>query len=170
MKSVNLNTKAKEFEETVDSHFNYLEIEYGMKRHPVRIRDGKSQLDIAIIVRYESATHRLDIGWGINEQGIGILIWLKPQQDSVCKEYIYLEPFIEYATQGAVLPVVPQVYPGMSIAKIEKLMKERKTLFSSSLGDIVLQISERIKKYLPIVLQKKSEDYQAFHDWFIKHH
>ena len=99
-----------------------------MNKGNTRILNRKDPREITVVIRYKSEDHQIDIGWGISEKAIGILIWNKNcyNNSSIDKKiYIYFEPFIEFFTNGKDKPIIPQMYPKMSVKKLAAIwMKE----------------------------------------------
>jgi hypothetical protein len=63
-----------------------------MNKGNTRILNRKDPREITVVIRYKSEDHQIDIGWGISEKAIGILIWNKNcyNNSSIDKKiYIY---------------------------------------------------------------------------------
>lgn len=165
----NVSEKAHFFEGLVIESFGFLENEFNMSRGKVRILNPKDPREVTARIRYESDSHRIDVGWGISENGIGILIWSKLCRDDMSipkdKCYVYFEPFVEYLTNGFEKPISPQVYPKMSVSKILKIMDERRKLFELPLPEIVRRLAIKMKSNFELILSKDIKAYIEFHEW-----
>jgi hypothetical protein len=168
-----IEDKKELFEKVTSSSFLFLENDYGMRRGNVRITNRRDPRGITIRIRYESDKNRIDIGWGINEDGLGILIWDKSLANDAAKtgqkSFVYFEPFVEFVTKGADMPIVPQVYPGMSVNRICEVVEDRNKLFKSSFGKLVERLAEKLRKYLSDIVSEDSCVFDEFHQWMTHH-
>ena len=163
-----VTVKAKEFEGYVINNFKFLKDKYGMKKRKLRLINKNDNRDLAFSIRYESNDLRLDIGWNIYENNIGIIVKNLKYFD-VCKGSFYFEPFIEYITQGKGITIVPQIYPGMSISKILRVIDKRNELFSNSIEEILISLAVKLNNNIPYLLSCDENSFQNFQSWYMKH-
>jgi hypothetical protein len=164
--------KVQHFEKTVRKSFEFLEKEFGMYKGNARILNRKDPREITVVIRYKSEDYQIDIGWGISEKAIGILIWNKHYHTSSSidkKIYIYFEPFIEFLTNGKDKPIIPQIYPKMSVKKIAAIMDERKQLFELPLCEIIDKLAEKLKLYYEKIITLDCNLFLEFQHWFNQH-
>ena len=170
---INIDDKAQLFQERVIESFSFLEDEFNMKKGRLRLLNQNDPREVTAKIRYESESHRIDIGWGIGENGIGILIWNKSSHENSSlpknKNFVFFEPFLEFLTNGEEKPIIPQVYPKMSVAKIMKAMDEREQLFKTPLADIVTRLAKKLKVNYELVLSKDIRTFIEFHEWMVDH-
>ena len=109
---------------------------------------------------------RIDITWNPFARSLGILIRVDNEELKRRERYVYLEPFIEFTSGGNSSPVVPQIYPGMSVGKIEKTMQQRDELFACGVIETLIKLAERLRKYLASVRNCPTETIRKYHEWY----
>jgi hypothetical protein len=161
------------YEEMIITSFNFLESELNMHRGKVRISNRNDLRDITVSVRFESVSHRLDITWGIYQNGIGILIYNKSclEKSTIHNKncFVYFEPFVEFLTNGKEKPIIPQIYPKMSTGRIIKVMDARKKIFETSLALIIERLAKKFRMNYEIIFSKDIVSFTEFSKWFAEH-
>jgi len=153
------------FESAVKQHFGFLADEHGFQFAGVReVNDGPR--DRGVVARYRQAEVRIDIGWSAIEGSLAVLIRLDVKGLARNERYVYLEPFIEYASNGAVAPVAPQIYPGMSVRRIEETMRLRKELFQNGMGEVLERVASRLREYYSSICDASVETVRQYHEWY----
>jgi hypothetical protein len=147
-----------EFQSSVTQHFAFLETECGMKFRGIKEEDTGDPRDHALIAQYLSNDARINIGWNSVEGSLGVLI-RSERNDVLSKErYVYLEPFIEFLSHGAVAPIVPQYY-------VKAVFRKREQLLANGLSPIVEAVANRLRLYIDSVLRASPSTLQAYHQW-----
>ena len=169
----NLDDKSHSFEKMVSSSFNFLEQNHEMKRGRVRISNRRDPRDVTFQIRYESKKYRFDIGWGIGNNGFGIVVKNKlfiEKNILASKECsVHFEPFVEFLTNGSVKPIVPQVYPKMSVSKLCNVADEREELFEQPLVTLIDRLAEKLKANYTNVTSQDPIVFVEFHRWMASH-
>jgi len=168
-----IDRKASLFGQLVTTSFAFLERDHGMKRAAPRVSNRNEARDLVITVRYDSEEFRLDIAWGAEENALGILIWRKDEagnsQFDSKKRFVYFEPFVEYLSGGSETPIIPPIFPGMSVTNMCRVMEERQDLFRSPLSELVDRLANRLRTHLPDIMRREASDFENFHKWFARH-
>jgi hypothetical protein len=122
--------------------------------------------DSYVVVKYRREDFRVDVAWNPSAMSLGILVRLDNQDLRRREKSVYFEPFLEFASHGAITPVVPQIYPGMSDAMIVEAMKGRKQVFESGLGELLGKIAERLRTHLTSLQNASVETVRNYHHWY----
>jgi len=153
------------FEPAVKQHFSFLADQHSFQFAGVReVDDGPR--DRGVVARYRQAEVRIDIGWSAIEGSLAVLIRLDAKGLARNERYVYLEPFVEFTTDGAVAPVVPQIYPGMSVRRIEETMRSRKELFQNGIGEVLERVASRLREYYALICGASVETVRQYHKWY----
>jgi len=153
------------FEAAVRKQFAFLEQDFNLRYSGLEI-DEEHPRDTGMVARYSQDDFRVSIAWAPFEMSLSVLIRLSNAGLGRRERYVYLEPFIEFVTNGAVRPVVPQIYPGMSIRKIEEAMELRSRLFENSIGQTLETVSSRLKTYYMTIRDASADDVRQYHQWY----
>lgn len=154
-----------EFAAMVERYFTFLKNEGGLSLVGVdSVDEGPG--DSYVTIKYRNGTHRLDIAWAPVEMSLGILLRVEKVGLSRREQSIYSEPYIEFITQGRVAPLVPQIYPRMSIGSIRKAMDARARLFAGGLGGVVERLAHRFRTHYPEICDASLDTIRAYHRWY----
>ncbi|QDT51344.1 hypothetical protein Pan258_54330 [Symmachiella dynata] len=153
------------FEAASKQHFAFLESEYGFRFAGMK-EVAEAPRDSYVVAKYWNNDIRIDVAWNAMAMSVGVLIRRNDKCLSRRERYIYLEPFIEFASDGSVTPVIPQIYPGMSVSKIKGVMGKREKTFGAGLDQPIRAISERLKKYLSNIRDASSDVVRQYHQWY----
>ena len=154
------------FEKQVTGRFAFLESEYGFEYAWTKAQNDDPR-DSCIVGRFQKADCRIDIAWNATAMSLGALIRLNRNGLTGNVRYVYFEPFVEFSTEGAISPVIPQIYPKMSISQIEKVMRRREILFSSDgLENALAELAIRMEKHFATVFAATVDQIQKYHRWY----
>jgi hypothetical protein len=153
------------FEAAVTEHFVFLEQDFGLT-YAGSTTVQEDPRDSYVVARYQREDFRVDIAWGPVDMSLGVLIRLNNSGLRRRERYVYFEPFIEFTSEGSLLPVVPQIYPSMSIGGIEEAMKRRSHLFEHEFSDVLGQIAERLRMHLATLENVPTEMVRKYLDWY----
>ncbi len=130
------------FEKVVTDNFGFLERDYEFKFTGIHeVNDGPR--DQGVIARYSQNEVRIEIGWSATEGSLAVLVKTNSEGLARAEKYVYFEPFVEYASSGKINPIVPQIYPGMSVGRIEKAMMQREKCFQDGVAGVVKILASR---------------------------
>jgi len=156
------------FPEQVQVLFSFLEEQHGFGCHGSR-RHGKGR-DDCFIVRYVRDDVRMDIGWAPVELTIGILLRFENRKLDEMDCYVHFEPFLHYLSQGNVRPIIPQVYPTMTISQIQATADARNQLFDNGYRQVLEQLAERLCIHLPRLNATTDEEILNYQKWYMSYH
>lgn len=159
-----LKNEKLSFEQLIKENFGFVE-KLQMSFEGVRCSGGSDPRDAALVARYSGPYFRFDIGWNKFDLSLSILIKFAhltlPKNDS----YVYLEPFIEFVTQGKVRAIVPYITEGMSIRKIEDVVEKRNLLFAQGLDPVIKALGEKMKEHFGILTSISQQQIEDYHKW-----
>ncbi len=165
MTAITPDSDSLAFESAVKQHFGFLDGEDDFRFAGVReVNDGPR--DTGVVARYRHGDVRIEIGWSANEGSLAVLIRTDIEGISRKERYAYLEPFVEFASNGSMEPVVPQIYPGMSVAKIETAMKLRSVLFQHGVAEALGAVALRLQEFYPSIRDASAETIRQYHQWY----
>ena len=156
------------FEQAVIRSFAFLEIEYGISMVSATYVDEDPR-DSYYVAKYRKGELRVDIAWAPVELGLSVLIRVETKGLGRKERSIHVEPFIEFLTNGQVVPIIPQVYPAMCIARIEKIMEAKTALFVNGYCGIMDQVASRLKEYYQAICSANCETIKRYHTWYSSH-
>ena len=158
-------SEAGAFERLVKQHFAFLESDHGFHFSGVReVNDGPR--DTGLVGRYRRNGARADVGWSPVEGSLAVLIRLDRDELTRREQYLYLEPFVEFVTGGSIQPVVPQVYPGISVKRIEEAMAQRGELFREGLDAAMAAVAARLREYGGQIWTAPASTVREYHRWY----
>ncbi len=161
------NPDYSSFEETIVEAFSFLESDYKFKYFGVReIDDGPR--DQGLVARYSQEKMRIQIGWSAAEGSLVVLIKTNIEGLSREERSFYLEPFIEFMSEGKMKPIVPQIYLGMSIRGIEKAMDQRRGIFKNGFVNVVNDLACRFKASYPMIEAVDAITIKQYQKWYSK--
>ena len=153
------------FESAVKQHFSFLEDQHDF--HFAGVREvNDSPRDKGVVARYRQASVQMDIGWSAIEGSLAVLIRLDTEGLARNERYVYLEPFIEFTSDGAVTPIVPQIYPGMSVRRIEETIRLREELFQNGMGEVLERVASRLREHYLSIYGVSVETVHQYHKWY----
>jgi hypothetical protein len=157
------------FVESVSSAFAFLsEAPYECTALPPR-RSDEGGRDESVAIRYTGAKSDYDIAYALNEKGVGVLVKSNRQDVERRYRHVHLDSVALFLSQGKDLPIVPQVFYGMSAKKIEKVVALRDELFREvGLRGIVERLSARLKMYDEKIAMMTPDDLMDYHAWYEK--
>jgi hypothetical protein len=157
----------REFENAIEEHFLFLESEFGYKCSTVREVDEDPR-DSYVLVRFSKGDNRIDVAWNELAMALGVLIRIPLEGLGRKERYVHLEPLVEFLTNGKVLPITPQLYPGASMGKIEKVMKQREGTFRNGITPAMKSLAKRLREYLLLIQSTSAETVREYHSWYQK--
>lgn len=156
-----------EFESAVKQHFSFLEDEHDFRFTGVReFNDGPRDTGVVASYRRGDGDVRIKIGWSAIEGSLAVLVRSDIDGLSRKERYVYLEPFIEFMSNGSMEPVAPQIYPAMSIAKIMTAMKLRNKIFQHGVAETLEAVGLRLQEFYPSIRDAPAEYIRQYHQWY----
>jgi hypothetical protein len=156
------------FEAEAIKAFTFLEHDYGFHlARPATVQE--SPRDSYIVVKYRRCDFRVDVVWSDFELYLGVLVRLNNTNLKRHEKSVYLEPFIEFTSDGFLAPIVPQIYPGMSDGKIELAMRRRAQLFKHGYRKTLAAVAERLNQNMMQIENAPTEIIRQYHDWYQTH-
>ena len=153
------------FERAIRQCCGFLESDQGFQFTGVReFNDGPR--DRGLVAGYRQGEARIRIGWGALEGSLVVSVRLDADNLNRAERWVYLEPFVEFVSNGEVAPVVPQIYPGMSVRKIEKAITLREQLFQNGVGGALETLASRLREYYGVIRAAPPETIRQYHQWF----
>lgn len=153
------------FEEAVSKHFSFLEPNFNLQPSGVNTVDDDPR-DSYVVAKFRQDEFRVDVAWNPFAMSLSVLIRIENDDLGRRERCVYLEPFIEFISNGNTVPVVPQIYPGMSVGRIEKAMELRQKLFAVGVEGSLRELASRLKQHLSSIRSceaKTVRDYQAWY-------
>ena len=158
-------TESEAFEAAVMEQFSFIEQDFNLRYAGLKTVEGDPR-DSGVVAKYRQGEFRVNIAWAPFEMSLGVLIRLNNSDLGRRERYVYFEPYVEFISDGSLLPVVPQIYPGMSVTNIEKAMKNREHLFEHGLGDAISKIAERLRAHLGNLQGSPAETVRRYQEWY----
>ena len=157
-----------DFEANVKKSFDFLETEFGLTFSGLKEIDSGAPKDSGVVAKYRSDEMRIEIGWSEAEDSLAILLRLENAELTKKEKYIYFEPFVEFISDGAICPIVPQIYHGMSVAKIAKAMEQREKLFAKGVRNVLGLLAKRLHSRIPEIQSATIDVIRKYHRWYGK--
>ena len=155
------------FEEIIKKEFVFLEKSYEFIYSGLNCVDEDPR-DSFVAAKYRRFERRIDIVWNSFAMSLGILIKQDHLEQLKRREsFIYFEPFIEYMSCGSVKPIIPQIYPKMSVGKIEKTILARKKCFKNGVEPVIPSLAKRLIENYDAVNLPTLEQVRKYHEWYI---
>lgn len=155
-----------EFEKAAIEGFMFLESDFGFKYSGLKIVQEDPR-DSYVAAKYRSDSLRVDVVWNPLEMSISVFIRLNNYDLDRRKRYLYFEPFIEYMSEGLMKPIVPQIYPGMSVRNIECAMEQRNKCFENGVSQVVKALAEKVREYFRVIDSMTNDDLERYHEWYL---
>ncbi len=149
----------------VAEHFSFLEADFNMHAVGVCAVNGGPR-DSYIVAKYRQDDLRIDVAWNPFATALGVLLRIENSELERREQYVYLEPFIEFISNGGTEPIVPQIYPGMSLRSIEKVMQLRQELFAGGVEDSLPELGNRLKLHLADIRSCTAETVRDYQAWY----
>jgi hypothetical protein len=155
------------FESALHRPFAFLVEEHAMEFSGIRtIGDGDPR-DSALVARYRNDASRVEIAWSKAQDSVTVSMRLGDASLPSANRHVYLEPFVEFVTQGREASLVPPIYPRMSEAAIVEAMAKRRELFESvPLESVLLQLAHKLRRYLPELARASPDVLMRYREWF----
>ena len=150
----------------IKKSFEFLEKEFGFTFSGLRVINNGSLRDSGVVAKYRSNQIRIDIGWSPAEFSLSILLRLEDARLTRKERYIYFEPFIEFISNGVMHPIIPQIYHGMSVAKIDEAIEKRKDLFAKGSADAVDLLAKRLHDHFTEIQSTAIDVIRKYHEWY----
>lgn len=161
------NRDQNRFDLAVTRSFVFLETEYGFHMTSSSfVNEGPR--DSYYLAKYRKIELRVDIAWAPVELGLGVLMRVEIENLGRKDRLIYVEPFIEFLTDGQIVPVIPQIYPAMSDTRIKKIMEERSTLFENGYDEPMDRVALRLKEYYHPICIADCDTIRRYHKWYFR--
>lgn len=154
-----------DFEAVATKEFSFLESKFGFKYFGLKVV-REDPRDSYVAVRYRGDLFHLDIVWNPLAMFLGVFVRLNGCDLERSKKYLYFEPFVEYMTGGSTKPIISQIYPGMSVGKIERAMEERNNLFKDGVSQVVTVLSEKVRVSFELINSANKADVEKYHEWY----
>lgn len=161
-----LKSDIEEFEKSAIYNFIFLEENYGFSYIGVAAAQEDPR-DSYVSARYRLGDLRVDIVWNPVAMSLGILIKLNMGNLSGKERYIYFEPFVEFISKGLVEPIVPQIYPCMSLGEIKKSMAQRAKCFENGVPHIIESLAKKFKGYYCLLEVVPITVIRQYHAWYL---
>lgn len=139
--------------------------EYGFDCNGVRRVDDDPR-DAYLLARFAKGEERIDIAWNEMAQSLTILFRISNDQLSRKERYIYFEPFIEFISNGQVLPIAPQLFPRMTLKSIESVMRQRHVTFKEGIGSSMASLATKLREHMESVQSSSAETVRNYHRWY----
>jgi len=159
-------SESDEFEVAVTNVFSFLEHDFNFSYIGSKTIQEDPR-DSYVVAKYRRNNSRINIAWNPFAMSIIVLIRLNNDELGRREKYIYFEPFVEFSSNGSLTPVVPQIYPGMSIGKIEKAMEQRKKCFDAGIVSVVEVLAKRLREYYSTVESASADTINQYHKWYL---
>lgn len=153
------------FENAVVEKFEFLVNDFGMRYSGVNWVDDDPR-DSYIVTKYRNDELRVDIAWNPFAMSLNIVVRVPNEELRRREKSIYFEPFIEFITSGKIEPVIPQIYPNMTVTKIENAMRLRETFFSEGIEQPLNEIARRLQQYFGEICKSSNERILKFQVWY----
>jgi hypothetical protein len=153
------------FEAAALKHFSFLETDFNLRSSGTNTVEDDPR-DSCVIVKFRQHEFRVDIVWNPFAMSLGVLIRVESSELGRRERYVYLEPFIEFISNGETVPFIPQIYPGMSVSKIEKAMDQRQELFAGGVESSLGELAGRLRDYLGGIRGCSVETIRKYQAWY----
>jgi hypothetical protein len=153
------------FEAVVSEQFSFLVTDFDMRYAGTSSVEDDPR-DSYVVAKYRKDELRVDVAWNPFAMSLGVLLRVCNDELGRRERYVYLEPFIEFATNGRTPPVVPQIYPNMSVGKIEKAMNCREQLFAGGVERPLSEIAVKLKEQLDSIRNASAETIREYQSWY----
>ncbi|MEE9354005.1 MAG: hypothetical protein V3U75_00290 [Methylococcaceae bacterium] len=154
------------FERIILDNFSFLETDYGFRFTGIR-EINNSPHDQGVVARYSHEKTRIEIGCSTMEGSLTVLIKTKIDGLARAERHLYFEPFVEFYSSGKIKPIVPQLYPGMSVRRIEEAMEQREKCFKDGLVGVVEILAKKFSEYFSLIDSASVETIKQYHKWYL---
>jgi len=155
------------FERLVREAFGFLE-ENGVAPFRNCRLDDDDPRDACIGCTFENDAARISIAYSWLDLGAGVSIYLRRDELPRHARSVYLEPWIEFQSEGRTRPLVPPFYPASS--RFKPIMDERKHAFEMlQLSGIMGQLATKLREHIESVVKATEQEVLRYQDWFQRH-
>lgn len=162
---MNGNADANEFKESIETDFAFLKDKYGFACSGIRYVDDDPR-DKCLLARFTKGSERIDVACNELGKSLNILIRLCNDTLETSERYLHFEPFIAFLTNGKVAPIVPQLFPRMSMTSIDSTMRQRDVTFSEGIAGPMASLAKRLAAYLETAQAASIDSIRAYHAWY----
>lgn len=99
-----------------------------------------SKVDIAL--RYRGSFGRLDVGWDESQRDLGVIFFYEGTDLPRLERHVNFEPYMQYATDGTVSPIMLQVRNGMRTSEPERVVLTRGELLEGGFLQLLQRVAE----------------------------
>lgn len=156
---------AREFEESIENDFSFLEAMYGFDRREIQDIDDDPR-DAYLLARFSRDDERIDIAWNELAKSLSILIRLSNHELDRKERCVYFEPFVEFLSKGDVLPIVPQLFPQMTMKAVESVMLQRNDAFKDGIASRMALLAQKLQQYLDTVRSSPVKMVREYQKWY----
>jgi hypothetical protein len=158
------------FLDTVRTSFRFLEESGKMRFVGVREEGGDDPRDHTFVARYECKDFRADIALCEGEGSLAVLLRYNREGLEKRQRYVYMEPLIEFLSDGQYKVLVPYVREGMAVKQLKEIMDMRMLLFSDGYESVIRELALRTAPFVKKISSVMSEDIINYHRWMKKRH
>jgi hypothetical protein len=163
-----LESEKIEFEQKSRREFAFLEQSKGLSYKGCSASEDDPR-DAYVVAKYRQGEFRVDIVWDPFEMILAVRLRLTDETLGRREKFVHLEPFVEYVTEGAILPIVPQVYVGLSSRKLDAIMEGRAQLFKEGIDGPLHEVAAKLQHYIDEIRSASSDVVRGYHSWFERH-
>ncbi|MEM9586199.1 MAG: hypothetical protein AAGA03_02865 [Planctomycetota bacterium] len=153
------------FSAAVSKYFSFLEDDFQLQPRGVVTVDDDPR-DSYVVSKFRQDEFRIDVAWNPFALSLSVLIRIENEKLGRRDRYVYLEPFIEFVSQGATAPLVPQIYPGMTVGNIEKAMQRRKELFAGGVEAPLHELASRLELHISNIRSCAANTIRDYQVWY----
>lgn len=162
---MSMTTFASEFETAIDRDFRFLKTDLGFENQGIRT-EGDDPRDSYLLARFTRGEERVDVAWNEMAKSLSILIRVSNDELGRRDRYLYFEPFMEFTSNGEMLPIAPQLFPRFTMKSIEAAMRERELVFKDGLAVSMKLLSNKLSDSLASVLSTPAENIRKYQHWY----
>lgn len=153
------------FQTITTEQFAFLVGDFGFRYAGINTVDDDPR-DSYVVAKYRQDEFRVDVAWNPYAMSLSVLIRVANNELGRRERSVYFEPLIEFLSNGTTVPVVPQIYPGMSVRKIEKAMECREQLFANGVEESLCEIAKRLKQNFQDIRDCTAETVREYQEWY----
>ncbi len=155
------------FEGQVRTAFSFLETRCIAPFRNCRMVDDDPR-DAYVGCTFENELARISVTYSWFELGAGVHIHFRRDDLPPSSRGIYLEPWLEYSSDGKAKPVVPFFYPAS--AKFKPVMDGRKLVFGKvGLSGVLGALAAKLDEHYDVVIGAANDEILRYQEWFQGH-
>lgn len=163
--SANWPDKEGQYENFIKRNFEFLENE-GMAFVGTHRAGGSDPRDTGLVASYSREDFKVKIGWSKSELSLTAMARFNSNELAGKERFVYMEPFVEFLTQGRVCAVVPYIKENQGSRGLTRILKERSDVFERHGFDGVVELlAGRIKTYFNDIVSAPPGVVQKYHRW-----